>query len=369
MLKRNLLCVVLVLSISMISQAAIIVAASNSLPEEKAKADIVCDGKDDQVELLASITKANKFDVVVDMNPGAQQTVKCYGRHAVEWLPGDYYLSKTLMIPDAADMVIDAEGTYFHYLPKEGSAVCITGMNRCRYNFGTVKTNTTGAAILVQPTVKMPALMSVIKFQGLIGNDQKGVGLHLDHRYENVCVNNFVGTDIYGFDVGILVDDIMETMSEQRPTCKSDTNWYWFTYIRLCNTCIWEKGHGVDCGHWEVNVDASLPGSTAIRTSGAYTQWKIIMGTWNLDKSHAFILEPGSQHQIIQMRPPIDVFRWQNNSGNDTNVFLMTSRLPYRDAPDAEILTYWNRAGGVPGQHEQRKIELQEYVKNKKVPK
>ena len=70
MLKRNLLCVVLVLCISTISQAAIIVAASNSLPEEKAKADIVCDGKDDQVELLASITKANKFDVLLIKTPG-----------------------------------------------------------------------------------------------------------------------------------------------------------------------------------------------------------------------------------------------------------------------------------------------------------
>ena len=117
MLKRSMLCVVLVLSISTVSRAAIIVAASNSIPEEKAKADIVCNGKNDQIELLASITKANLFDVVVDKDPGAQQTVKCYGRHSVTWLPGDYYLSETLTIPDGADMVINAEGTFFHYLP------------------------------------------------------------------------------------------------------------------------------------------------------------------------------------------------------------------------------------------------------------
>lgn len=356
----------LLLITSSASQAAIIVAASNSTAEEKARADMICDGQDDQVELLASLTKAGRFTVVVDMHPAAQQEVECYGRHAVQWLPGDYYLSKTLVIPDGADMVIDAQGTFFYYQGNEGDAVVIQGMNRCRYNFGTIKTDTTGDAIRVMPTKKMPALMSIIKFMGLIGTKQKGVGLHLDHRYENICVNNFEGTDIYGFDVGVLVDDVNINVGGSRPTVKSDTNWYWFTYIRMCNTCIWEKGHGIDCGHWEVNVDASIPNSTAIRTSGKYTQWKIIMGTWNMDNSHALVLEPGAEHQIIEMRPPIDVFRWQDNSGNDTHVHLSTSRLPYRDAPDSEILTYWNRAGGVPGQHEVRKKEIEEMIQKRR---
>ena len=38
--------------------AAIVVAAEDSLPVEKAKADLICDGKDDQVELAASLAKA-----------------------------------------------------------------------------------------------------------------------------------------------------------------------------------------------------------------------------------------------------------------------------------------------------------------------
>ena len=38
--------------------ASIIVAAANSTPEAKARADLVCGGKDDQVVLLSSLTRA-----------------------------------------------------------------------------------------------------------------------------------------------------------------------------------------------------------------------------------------------------------------------------------------------------------------------
>jgi hypothetical protein len=364
--KRTLVMLLCIMSTTMVAKAAITVAASNSKPEEKKKADILCDGKDDQIKLMDSLKRAEKFKTMIDIHPAKQQEIECYGRHHVVWFPGDYNLSDTLIIPDSADVIIDAQGTFFNYLPKKGDAVLVNGMNRCRYNFGTIKTDSTGDAIHVMPAKNMPALMSVISFMGLIGTGQKGVGLHLDHRYENVCVNNFIGTDVSGFDVGVLVDDIHAYSGENRPTVKSDTNWYWLSYVRMCNTCIWEKGAGIDCGYWEVNVDASIPGSTAIRTAGKYTQWTIIMGTWNLDKTHALILDQGAEHQIIEMRPPIDVFRWQDNSGNDTNVFLATSQLPYRKASDAEILSYWNRAGGVSGQHEQRKIEIEKMIEHRK---
>lgn len=338
---------------------SLIVAASNSSSEEKSRADLICDGKDDQIELLASLLKAATFEVAVDTSPAHSMRVKCRGRFVVEWAAGDYFLGGTLEIPDAADFVIHAQGTFFHYLPSEGDAVVVRGMNRCRYDFGTIETKSNGSALRISPTHHMPALMSFVTFMGLIGSNQQGIGLHLDHREENVCVNQFTGTDIQGFDIGVLVDDAVTYQGGTRPSVKSDTNWYWFSYIRLCNTCIWEKAGGVDCGYWEVNVDASIPGSTAVRTAGKYSQWRIIMGTWDLDGSHALILDSGAEHQIIEMRPPLDVFRWRDDSGNGTNVFLSTSRLPYRKAPSAEIQSYWNRAGGVPGQHEARKQELE----------
>ena len=111
MLTAQLLCCSLL--VSNVS-AAIVVAAADSLPEEKAKADIVCDGVDDQVELAASLAKARQGDTPIDVNPKTQKSVRCALNHAVEWLPGNYRLSATLEIPDAANCVIRAEGTTLH---------------------------------------------------------------------------------------------------------------------------------------------------------------------------------------------------------------------------------------------------------------
>lgn len=328
------------LALAGLTQAgSITVAPADADKETKRKADLVCDGRDDQVELLASLTKAARHKVVVDKSPSAQQEVECYARHEVKWLPGTYHLGKTLVVPDMADAVIQAEGTFFSYRPTTGDAVVLTGMNRCRFNFGTIQTSSTGAAIRVQPAQKMPALMSFVNFTGLIGTGQQGIGLHLDHRYENVCVNRFVGTDIYGFDTGVLVDDVSSLVGENRPTVKSDTNWYWLSYVRLCNTCIWEKAGGVDSGQWYVNVDASLPNSTAIRTAGAYSKWTIIMGTYSLKGTKAIVLDPGAKHQILEMVPPAHIFApVENNSGNDTNRLLTTDRPPYDQASTSKLL-------------------------------
>ncbi len=302
--------------------AAVTVAAANSAPAVKARADLICDGKDDQVELLASITRAAKFEVEVDVSPSMQKTVSCYGRHSVEWLPGDYDLGDTLIVPDAADLVIRAEGTYFHYRRPAGDAVVVTGMNRCRYQFGTIETGSTGAAIRVQPTPAMPALMSFVGFTGLVGRGRKGIGLALDATRENVCVNRFEGTDIAGFDVGVFVGDADQGPNLPSYRGKCDTNWFWLSYVRLCKTCIWEKGKGVDDSVWEVNVDASLPNSTAIRTAAANGRWFVIMGTFGGTGTEAIIIDPGARENRFDVRPPISRYSWHDHSGNSTNQFL-----------------------------------------------
>ncbi len=310
---------VLVLISASASQAAsIIVAASNSSTESKDRADYICDGTNDEVKLLASITQANRFPTKVDTAPAIQAEVKCYGRHSVEWLPGDYYLREPLTIPPAADVAIQAEGTYFHYIPTEGDAVVVTGMNRCRYYFGTIETYSTGAAILVKPTAEMPALMSFLSFTGLLGSEQSGTGLYLDSTQSGVCCNRFEGTDIMGFDTGVYVSDAV---------AKCDTNWFWFSYIRMCKTGIQELGVGVDDNVWNVNVDASIPDSLSIRTAATHGKWYVIMGTWTFEGvNKAVILDPGARQNVIEVHPPLENFAWEDNSGNNTNIILTAQR-------------------------------------------
>ena len=311
--------VALVLISASVSRAAsIIVAASNSSAESKNRADFICDGNNDQVHLLASITRANRFSTKVDTAPAVQKSVECYGRHSVEWLPGDYYLGETLTIPDAADVAIQAEGAYFHYLPAEGDAVVVTGMNRCRFYFGTIETNSLGAAILVKPTAEMPALMSFLSFTGLQGCEQRGTGLYLDSTQSGVCCNRFEGTDIMGFDTGVYVSDAI---------AKCDTNWFWFSYIRMCNTGIQELGKGVDDNVWNVNVDASIPDSLSLRTAATHGKWYVIMGTWTFEGvNRAVILDPGARQNVIEVHPPLEDFAWEDNSGNNTNIILTAQR-------------------------------------------
>jgi hypothetical protein len=311
------------------SAAAIVVAAADSLPQEKARADLICDGHDDQVELAKSLAMGRRGKTAIDVNPKEQQTVECTLNHAVEWLPGTYSISETLEIPDAANCVLRAEGTTLEYEPIKGDCVVIRGMNRCRYNFGTIKSKSTGAALCVRPTKRMPSLMSFVNFTGLIGEGAKGTGLLLDPLHENVCVNRFEGTDILGFDRGAYVGSTGGRDGGASTHGKCDTNWFWLSYVRMCQTCIEESAEGVDCSVWEVNVDASLPEAVAIRAAGKYGKWFVIMGTYTFEKKNlAIVLEPGARNCVIEVHPPLGEFAWEDRSENETNVIVPVSMSP-----------------------------------------
>lgn len=339
--------------------AVFTVAASNTPEPARSRADFVCDGTDDQMELRDSIEKGPKTQAhVTDLGPhpadqpfkAQVSTYECFGASSVEWLPGDYFLGSTLVIPETADLMIQAQGARFHYEKEEGDAVLIAGAFRARYHFGVIYSHSSGAALRMKPDRHI--LMSVITFTGLVGKDFRGVGLWLD---QSVCTNRFEGTDISLFDKGVFVNDAKT---------KIDTNWFWLSYIRACKYCIYESGAAVDCNTWDVNVDASMPGSVGIYTAATYSNWNILMGTWVLENTNALILGPGASHQLIQIRPPIDAFRWQDNSGTANNVILCSSRKPLQEISQEERMTWWNRAGGPDEDRDAWRKELQDRVRN-----
>lgn len=313
------------------AHSAIVVAAADSLPQEKKRADFVCDGTDDQVELAQSLSLGRRGRTEIDINPKTQRTVECALNHVVEWLPGTYHLSATLEIPDAANCAIRAEGTTLRFASVEGDCVVIRGMNRCRYNFGTIESGSAGAALCVRPNAAMPALMSFVNFAGLIGKDQRGTGLLLDPGRENVCVNRFEGTDVLGFERGVFVGAAGSREQSASTHGKCDTNWFWLSYVRMCSTCIEESASGVDCSVWEVNVDASLPGATAIRAAGKYGKWYVIMGTYTFERKNlAIVLEPGARDCVFEVHPPLSEFAWEDRSGSTSNIVLGTNSPPFK---------------------------------------
>ena len=304
-----------------------IVAPFDAPKQVKQRADLVCDGTADEVELRASLDAGTRRTGAHDTSPAQSKDVPCLARHRVEWLPGTYQLSRALVIPDALDMVIEAEGSYLRYESAAGDAIVIQGMNRCRYRFGTIESRSAGAALAIRPTAAMPALQSIVTFTGLIGHGQQGVGLLLDPAEENVCVNRIEGTDVSGFAYGVRVMDPGGDTTAGRPTRKCDTNQYWLAYIRRCTMCIEEgqTGAGVDGALWTVNVDASLPGSTAIRTAACGNRWTVIMGTWDPHDTKTLVIGPGARDNVFSIRPPVAVgnqpggFVVEDQSGNNTN--------------------------------------------------
>lgn len=302
--------------------ACIVVAASDSPAAAKNKADYVCTGVADEMVLRRSLLDAGVYTGDIDINPFDMTQIECIGRHSVEWLAGNYYLERTLEIPDAMDVSIQSEGACFHYVAEAGDAIRVGGMLRCRYALGTVLCNSCGAALRIAPQQRgYASLMSIVSFTGLIGSGQRGTGLMIDPSMENVCTNRFEGTDIRDFDIGVLVGAAATSYVPVNPGAgKCDTNHFWFSYIRRCNTCICEQGNGVDSADWNVNVDASLAGSVAIRTAAKYGKWSVIMGTWDADAESALILDSGAMNNTFFVHPPLkDNFKWQDNSGNDTN--------------------------------------------------
>lgn len=300
------------------SSDTFVVAAANSSPDCKARANLVCDGVNDEVELLTSITRSLKPSIDLADGLGAHPV---YTRYSVRWLPGDYYLDSTLFLPDSADSVIEAEGTYFHYKPATGNAVEVHGIRRCRYRFGAIESSSSGAALCLKALSTAPCLMSDVRFTGLIGHNQRGIGLDLDNStpYMGITTDRFAGTDISGFDIGIDVG-----MNTGGTVGKLDTNWFWISSIRMCNTCIWEHGQNTDSFIWDVNVDASLPNSVAIRTGAIYGVWTVIMNcSAGKDVTKGIVLDAGAAYNTFDVPRRQAFWTLQDNSGNATNTFIL----------------------------------------------
>lgn len=308
---------------------ATIVVAPHDAPEAlRARADLVASGNHDEIVLARSLALARRYPVDIDTSPVEQRRVEVYGRFRALWLPGSYVLDGPLTIPDTADAVIEAEGAVMEYRPATGDAVVVEGGYRSRYRLGTIVSGGDGAALRIAPTPTMPFLMSEIGFTGLVGRNGRGVGLLIDPSGENVTTSRFQGTDVGGFDTCVQVRPPHPPPGSPPGFGKMDTNHFWLSYLRRCRLAIDVDGAGgrVDSNVWDVNVDASLPGSTAIRTSGRYDRWKVIMGTW-ADDGVALVLAPGARGNVFDVTPPLETFGFRDDSGNRSNVMVGAGNL------------------------------------------
>ena len=64
--------------------AAVVVAPVDATPRAKARADLVCDGQDDEVKLLQSLQFARRYVVRHATAPSGHREVTLPGRHTVK---------------------------------------------------------------------------------------------------------------------------------------------------------------------------------------------------------------------------------------------------------------------------------------------
>lgn len=310
--------------------ASWVVAAHNSLPSAKAKADIVCNGTNDQEILRASLKLGPLTKTQYDDNAYTM----AYSGQSVEWLAGDYFLGDSLILPQIVDTVLNAEGTILHYDgPPQKDAIILSGALRCRLNLGTIWSNSNAAALAMKSrqyaSPFMPIDMNIISFQGLqrVGATQggpvsPGIGLWAQRPF---CLNQITGTDIRGFTKGVFIDD-----SGPRDGHTIDTNWYWLSYVRGCMTAIHVTNYNVNTQQWYVNVDIMNKNSVCIRTAATTEYWHIIMGTVTRDpQSRSLILDPGAAENVFDIYPSLFHFDgYENNSGEWNNIFRQVPRSP-----------------------------------------
>jgi hypothetical protein len=287
--------------------ASLTVAPANSAAEAKARADFVCHGAHDEIELAQSL------------NQGVDS-------RSVEWLPGDYYLDATLVIPASHDNTIRAEGTCLHYRAATGDAVLIKGMLSTRIYLGTIETASDGVALHFQNEQGVNTLMSIFRFTALVGNG-RGTGLFIDTHKEGISTDRFDGAEICGFETGMLLPD---TPDQKETHPKLDTDWFWINSIHDCATGVREGNIRVDDTVLRTAIDTSLPGSVGLRTKGQYGRYDVVWSNTGGSDTTALLLDPGAWHNVLEFRPLLPSQRWRDNSRTTNNLLISVMGAPWR---------------------------------------
>jgi len=270
-----------------------VVAASDSDATAKLQADYVCNGTNDEVELLASLTDAGT-------------------RGSVVWLPGNYTLGATLTFPDSLDgFVLYAEGTKLTYSPATGDAVSVRGINESRLYFGEIVSNTTGALLTVKPTATHYKYNKITFVHlGGIAAAQNGIGLKIDNSVQGLNVGQISGGDIVFRGTGV-------HLTNAPAGNKQDTLWFWLNHIRECTTLIQEGTSGapnIDTNVWHVNM--GNPITMGLDTYAVNGKYFLII---EAGSGKVITLNSGVANAIIETSPPLQSGDLTDNSGVSTN--------------------------------------------------
>ena len=295
------------------------VAPSGASTADKARADYVGNGVNDQVAIAAALTAAGGSNAEVDL------------------LPGTYTLSAAVTLPPGANFVFNAQGSVVNG-PGGTADTFVIGdgignADRSRFNFGIINAPGTGSAIRVVSS----GIENYISWQGLNGTSHQGGGLYVDASSSGKSVGYVLGTEVQGFDKGIAFESASNI----------DTFTVWLNFVHDNNIGIYEhgtSGHHINSNTWNVNVDSSWNASAiAIETNGFEDVWNATIGDVQAGNIN-IQLDSGASENTLNFTP-IDLAYMSgsivDNSGNTTNRLFVGSALTV-GASSKGYLTKWS---------------------------
>ena len=301
------------------------VAPAGASASDKARADFIGDGVNDQVAVMAAIVAANAVN----------------GFAEVKMLPGTYIFSAAANIAAQNGFVFDAEGTQI--IGPSGTADTFTfnsGTSSCIYKFGTVSSpGSTGSLIHFKGGSN-----DEISWQVLQGTLQQGNGLYLDSTATGASqsTNRFHGGPVYDLDKGINISTFGAGTSE-------DTDMFQVNEIFNNNIGIYEHqgagGGAPNSNIWTVDVDASWsPTGIGIETNGQYDVWNVILGSQQAGTKD-MQLDSGASGNILNLTPysqAVAAGGIVDNSGNTTNSVNVGMRTQYLSGDARGHIAVWD---------------------------
>lgn len=281
------------------------VAPSGASAADKLRADFVGNGTSDQTAVAAAITAAGVTNACVLL------------------LAGAFTFSAALTITGCNNFTLLAEDGVIIIGPTgTADTVVINGaLNGSTFKFGTILTNSTGAAIHV--TASASSVNGIfIAWGRLQGTSHQGKGLFFDATTGAMSVNKAEGGWISGFDKGVVMDASGTTNYVDTTQVKS-------LFIFDCNTIIYGRSGTArrnNSNIWDVNIDPFINGAVGIDIDHSFDRFDpVIWGDQAPSIATTFLLKlqsGASGNQFNGTPNPITTFGASlisDLSGNLTN--------------------------------------------------
>lgn len=257
------------------------VAPSGASASDKLRADFIGNGTSDQTAVVAAVAAA--------------KAVSSYSK--VIMLPGVYWFTAAADISGGNGFAFEASGTQVNGPGVQTSTLSaldtfiIQNSNSARFKFGSIVTNSTGAAIHSLGGY----IETEITWQSLDGTARNGYGILIDSRIalggQGQSVNWLTGTHVENFNVGIAL------LKDGGTGANIDTYRVTADFIFNNNKGVYvnsSAGNTINANVWNINIDASHnAGDVAFQTNGLYDEVNAIIGGLAAG-SHNFVLDSGA---------------------------------------------------------------------------